>query len=327
MLMSLTVACQPRENSSLDSIVAPFLGPNFGGVAVAVVRDGEVVAKQGFGPADKERNIAVSPDTVFDLASLSKQFTGMALLVLVERGQISMDDDVRMYVPELPLFDAQRPIRIVDLSQHRSGLSEFPRAQGIPTETEILEWLSKQSDLEFATGTQWDYTNLNYFILARVVERISGQTLSDFLANEIFSPAGMRSAQVLDQVDGEIVNRAIGYCFGSPCRADDGLTGPGGVFASLEDMINWDQALSSDTLVSLEGIVGAAEVGYGLGWRMIRRGRHTLIEHDGDAIGTRTYFVRYLDVPLSIIILSNQTRFEVEKLEREIAARFISGDA
>lgn len=92
-------------------------------------------------------------------------------------------------------------------------------------------------------------------------------------------------------------------------------------------MIGWDQALSNDTLVSLEAIVGAAEVGYGLGWRMIRRGRHMLVEHDGDAIGTRTYYVRYLDVPLSIIILSNQTRFEVEKLEREIAAQFISGGA
>lgn len=279
LLMMLATACAPTERPSIDSIVAPYLGPDLGGVAVGVVRDGKVVVSQGFGAADRERDIAVTSDTVFDLASLSKQFTGMALLMLAERGQLSIEDDVRNYVPELPLFDPQRPIRIVDLSRHRSGLPEFPRAANeIPTEREILAWLATLTKLEFPTDTQRDYTNLNYFILARVVERASGRTLRTFLEGEVFGPAGMTSAQVLDRPDGEIRNRAVGYCFGKPCRADDGLTGPGGVFASLKDMISWDRALRRGTFVSFGAITNAAETGYGVGWRMTRRGGHVLAE-------------------------------------------------
>ena len=323
MLSILVIACESNINTSIEGMIAPFLGPNLGGVAVAVVRSGEVVLQQGFGPADREQDIPVTPDTVFDLASLSKQFTGMALLILERRGQLSMADDARKYIPELPLFDALRPIRIVDLSRHRSGLPEFPRTDRIPTEAEILAWLSERAELEFPTDTRWQYTNLNYFFLARIVERVSGRTFTDYLKQEIFAPAGMVSAQVLDRPDGEISNRSIGYCFGKPCRADDGLTGPSGVFASLNDMVQWDRALVAGMFVSFEQITNAVDGGYDLGWRMLRRGGHVVLEHDGDAIGTRTYFVRYLDVPVSIIILSNQTRLEVEKLEREIAARFI----
>jgi CubicO group peptidase (beta-lactamase class C family) len=308
----------------MDAIVAPYLGPNFGGVAVAVVRDGRVVVNQGFGPADKERSAPVTSDTVFDLASLSKQFTGMALLILLERGQLSMEDDARKYVPELPMFDSQRPIRIIDLSRHRSGLPEYPRTPNeIPKEGEILAWLAGLTKLKAPTDTQWDYTNLNYFILARIVERASGRTFRVFLDEEVFKPAGMMSAQVLDTPGGEIRNRAIGYCFGKPCRADDGLTGPGGVFASLNDMISWDRTLTRGALVDFAAITDAAAIGYGVGWRTVRRDGHVIIEHDGDAIGTRTYFARYLDVGATIIILSNQTRFEADKLEQELARHFI----
>jgi CubicO group peptidase (beta-lactamase class C family) len=323
LILLLASGCTRSSAPSVDSIVQPFLGPDLGGVAVAVIRDGSVLVRAGFGPADRERGVPVTPETVFDLASLSKQFTGAALLLLAQRGQLAMADDVHKYVPEVPVFDAAHPLRLVDLSRHRSGLSEFPRGDSIPTEAEILAWLSQQTTLKFPTDTRWDYVNLNYFVLARVVERVSGMPLSAFLSKEVFAPAGMKTAQVLDRPDGEIAGRATGYCFGKPCRGDDGLTGPGGVFASLDDMIAWDQALTHGTPLDLRAIVAAAEPGYGLGWRVVVHDGHRAIEHDGDAVGTRTYYVHYLDRPLTMIVLSNQTRFEVETLEQQLATRFM----
>ena len=319
---SMLAACERSSAPTIDVIVAPHLAPNQGGIAIAVILGGAPIVEQGFGPADFDRRTPVTPTTVFDLASLSKQFTGMAILILAERGALSLHDDARKYLPELPLFDATRPIRIADLSQHVSGLPEFPSGTVIPTEADILDWLAALPELEFPTGARWEYRNLNDFLLARVVERASGMKLRAFLEQEIFMPAGMRDAQVLDAQDGAIRGRADGFCFGRACRADDGRTGPAGVFASLEDLIAWDRALAEGTVVPTSALmrVLAASRGYALGWRFGARGGRRLMEHDGDSIGTRTYLVRYLDQPLTIIILSNQTRLDVEKLERALAA-------
>src|SRR3954451_14159582 len=127
LVFLLASGCTRSDAPSIDSLVAPFLSPEYGGVAIAVIRDHSVVVRRGFGPADRERNVSVTPETVFDLASLSKQFTGAALLLLAQRRQLEMDDDVRKYLPEVPVFDAARPIRLADLSRHRSGLSDYPR--------------------------------------------------------------------------------------------------------------------------------------------------------------------------------------------------------
>ena len=321
--MTLVAGCKAETRISVDSIVSPFLGPGLGGVAVAVVRNGTVVAKQGFGPADIEKKIPVTAETVFDLASLGKQFTGIAVLLLAQRGELSMDDDVRLYVPEVPVFDPARPIRLDDLSRHTSGLPEFRRGQAPPTESDVLAWMATQTALEFPTGTEWAYRNLNYFLLARVVERVSGETLQAFLEDEVFRPAGMTNAQVLDRPAGAIRNRATGYCLGKPCRADDGLTGPGGVFASLEDMIAWDRALADGTIVPLDALVEALKRGYAFGWGVATRDHHPVMWHDGDSIGASTYMVRYLDTRLTIVVLSNQTRQAVEKLEQRLAGRFL----
>ena len=121
-----------------------------------------------------------------------------------------------------------------------------------------------------------------------------------------------------------IRNRATGYCFGKPCRSDDGLTGPGGVFASLDDMIAWDSALAHGTFVRLDMLVDELKPGYALGWGLATHDGHRMMWHDGDSIGASTYIARYLDTPLTIIVLNNQTRMGVEKLERKLAARFLA---
>jgi CubicO group peptidase (beta-lactamase class C family) len=322
LVVSLVAGCDRSSAPTIDAIVAPHLAPNQGGIAIAVIRDGELIVEQGFGPADFDRRTPVTPATVFDLASLTKQFTGMAILVLAERGALSLDDDVRKYLPELPVFDAARPIRISDLSQHVSGLPET-RGAATPTEADVLAWLAALPQLEVPTGGRWEYRNLNYLLLGRIVERVSGTSFREFVAREVFGPANMRSAQVLDVAGGEIAGRATGFCNGNACRDDGyGLPGAGGVFASLEDLIAWDRALAEGTALPTAALMRALEesLGYALGWRFGARGGQRLMEHDGDSIGTRTYLVRYLDEPLTIIILSNQTRLDVEKLEAALAA-------
>jgi CubicO group peptidase (beta-lactamase class C family) len=320
----LAVSCKSEDDSAaVDLIVQPFLGSNLGGVAVAVVRDDRVLVKKGFGPADMRAGVPVTPDTVFDLASIGKQFTGIAALMLMQQGKLSLDDDVRRYVPEVPAFDTNRPIRIGDLSRHRSGLREFPRGEAVPTEADVLSWLSRQTALQFPAGSRWDYCNLNYFILARIVERVSGKTLRMFLEQEVFAPAGMKNAQILDDPNATIRNRATGYCFGKPCSSGDGLTGPGGVFASLDDMIAWDIALRRGTFVDTESLLKGSSPEYGFGWSLGGHDGHRMMWHDGDTVGGSTYIARYLDSPITIILLSNQTRLETEKLERKLAQHFL----
>ena len=319
----IQTSCAPPGEPDVSAIVAPFLCSPCGGVAIAVVRDGRVLLKKGFGPADIERHTAVGPHTVFDLASLAKQFTGVALLMLAQRGRLSIHDEARTYLPEVPTFDPRTPIRISHLSQHMSGLPEFPPDASGTTDAARFAWLSRLETLDFPTGSKWEYRNANYYLLARIVERVSGKTLRSFLEEEVFARSGMVDAQVLDKPDSVIRNRATGYCFGKPCRQDSGVTGPGGVFASLDDMIAWDAALSASTLVPLDALLDAMKpAGYGLGWRLVTLNGRRAMEHDGDAIGTRTYIARYLDPRLTIIILSNQTRTDVDGLQARLSRLF-----
>src|SRR5207253_1027936 len=163
---------------------------------------------------------------------------------------LSLQDDVRKYVPEVPTFDPSRPIRLDDLSRHRSGLRDFTDAARPLNDAGALSWVAQQTSLDVPTGTRWQYRNVNYFLLARVVERVSRRSFREFVEAEVFNRAGMTHARVLDAPTTVIRNRAIGYCFGRPCASGFGPTGAGGVFASLEDMIAWDRALARGTLVS-----------------------------------------------------------------------------
>jgi CubicO group peptidase (beta-lactamase class C family) len=323
VVTSVALSCAPGRSAAVDDIVKPFLAPNLGGVAVAVIDHGTVVIRKGFGLANLEKRLPVTPQTVFDLASLSKQFTGIAVLMLAHRGRFSMQDDVRKYLPEVPPFDRVRPIRVEDLSRHRSGLPDFDGSQPPRTDADALGWIAQQTSLEFPPGSRWEYRNVNYFLLARIVERVSGKTFHDYLEEEVFRPAGMAQAQVMEAAKPLILSRAVGYCFGKPCEADPGPTGAGGVFASLDDLVAWDAALARGTLVDSAVLVSALDAGYAFGWGVAEHDGHRLMWHDGDTVGSSTYIARYLDARLTIIVLSNQTRQEVGKLERRLAAAFL----
>lgn len=172
-LMLLQVSCTSQNTAAVDSVVSTSLFDLWRGRHRRRTRQSRR-SKKGYGPASREQNTLITSDTsdtVFDLASVSKQFTGIALLILVQCGLLSMEDHVGKYVPEVPVFDPQRPIKISDLSNHSSGPPDSSPDQ-TPTEAATFAWLSKRRDLDFATGSRWAYRNrayrnLNYFVLGR----------------------------------------------------------------------------------------------------------------------------------------------------------------
>lgn len=247
-----------------------------------VVQDGKVVHRKGYGLADVERRVPITPQTAFELASVSKQFTAMAVMLLHDRGKLGFDDDVRKHLPELPQFDRRRPIRIRDLLHHTSGLPDYlefekipARVRGKPTNAEVLSELAKHK-LSFPTGTRYEYCNSGYILLAQIVERASGRRFTDFLHEEIFSPLDMTHTVGFDDRRAPRRDRAVAYQAAkeSSAIADGDLpetifrktradmmkaadagylvVGDGSVFSSLEDLAKWDAAVREGRLAKPE---------------------------------------------------------------------------
>ena len=238
--------------SDVDKLFASFAG-NRPGAAVMIVRDGEAIYKKGFGLANVEEETPVDASSNFRLASISKTFTAAAILQLVERGQLSLDtglDDVLAGFSE-----AESSITIKDLLRHTSGLPDYEKL--VPDDQveqvrdhDVLALLRKHPDRYFATGEKHQYSNSGYALLALIVETVSGQSFSDYLAENIFDVAGMTSSVAFNKDVHTVANRAYGYTIeddGTVVRTDQSLysavLGDGGVYSNLDDLYRWDQAL------------------------------------------------------------------------------------
>jgi CubicO group peptidase (beta-lactamase class C family) len=237
----------------VDSIFQEFNRKDSPGCAAAVIDNGKVIYKKGYGMANLEHNIPISPHTVFDVASVSKQFTAFAIALLSKRGRLSLDDDVRKYVPELPEFE--RPVTIRHLVHHTSGLRDYGallimtgwRLDHPLNTADFIDVVSKQKSLNFAPGEKFMYSNTNYALLGMIVERVSGRAFGDFMKTEVFTPLGMNNTIVRSDPLTIVPNRASNY---TP-RKDGGyklnyvwgfskVMGPGSVHTTLEDLAKWD---------------------------------------------------------------------------------------
>ncbi|HEX9985151.1 MAG TPA: serine hydrolase [Thermoanaerobaculia bacterium] len=228
------------------------------GLAVAVVRDGKVILRRGYGLASIEHNVPITPSTVFDTASLAKQFTGMAIAMLVQDGKLALTDDVRKYVPEFPAFGA-RPVTIDHLLHHTSGLRDWgilSIAGWHPTDDRItfhqlLKMAYAQRTLNFEPGDRYRYSNTGYNVLADVIQRVTGRPLRVWMQEQLFGPLGMTNTRVRDDYREVIPNRAYGYARGpngTYRTSVNNVTGLGSssVFSTVDDfarwLINMDQA-------------------------------------------------------------------------------------
>ncbi|MBI4956483.1 MAG: beta-lactamase family protein [Myxococcales bacterium] len=311
----------------VDRLLRGALAAEGPGMALAVVTSRGVRLLKTYGHADIEAGTPVELDTLFDLASLSKPLTALAVLALAERGAVRVEDPLVRYLPELWRRKTGRPVRLADLLQMSSALPEYTNAADAlggaeaPTAEAVVR-LVRYSPSTREPGTAFDYTNTNYVLLAHVAERATGKPFARVLREDVFPGLGMHDARVLDR-EPEPAGRAVGYRRDATrftrSRHDVPTLGDGGVLASLRDLVAWDAALRRIE-AGEPGLVGRAALeaaespgrldsgaryGYGRGWFVSEHGPRR-VHCAGTAAGTSSYVVRYLDEGLSVILLSNQ---------------------
>jgi CubicO group peptidase (beta-lactamase class C family) len=296
------------------------------GASLAVLRDGAPILNRAYGFADMEGRVAASTATNYRLASMSKQFTSAAVLLLAEQGRLSIDDPIRRWLPTLP--DAADGMIVRHLLTHTSGLIDYEDV--IPQERsaqlrddDVLRLLEGENRRHFPPGSQYRYSNSGYALLALIVERASGERYAEFLHKRIFQPLDMRSTVAFEAGVSAIAHRAFGYSAAprdsaaprSWLRTDQSLTsatlGDGGIYSSVDDLAKWDAALSGDRLLrpaslrlAFRAWVGTddPQVQYGFGWRITGDTRW----HSGETLGFRNVIVRYLERRLTILVLTNR---------------------
>lgn len=311
------------------------------GAALLVLRDGEALVRRGVGLADVEAGTPVTPATNFRLASLSKQFTAAAVLLLAEDGRLRLDDPVRRWLPALP--ENADGVTLHHLLSHTSGLYDYEDImaadfEGQVHDADVLRLLATGThEPYFAPGTAYRYSNTGYALLALVVEAASGTAYPDFLRERIFAPLGM--ANTLAHVSGvnEVPHRAYGHSAdGDGWRRTDQSTtsavlGDGGIYSSIDDLAKWDAALYDDRLLSDASRALAfspqtttstgedAVAAYGYGWRLDGSG---LMWHSGETIGFRNVILRWPARRLTVVLLSNRNDPEPYADARAIGEAF-----
>ena len=335
---SLLLACGSSAPERIDALLAPLRSEHGPGAAVMVIRDGEVAYSGAAGMADVERGIPIGPRTAFDVASVSKQFTGMLAILLHEEGRLDYDAAVVRFLPELARFGDGMTVR--HLLTHTSGLPDYydalARASAAgrwASNRDALAYLQRRGEPVFPPGDRFAYSDAGYEMLAVVLERIAGMPFADLLRRRIFEPLGMDDTRLRDRPDLEVPHRARGYMPQKegfvPFDAHplDCLAGSGAVNTTLHDLYLWDQALSTGRLVptrTLDQILRPMRLNdgslspYGFGWFLKRDLWRRRWEHPGDWRGFEAFILRYPDDHLTVILLANRPDVDLADLADRI---------
>jgi CubicO group peptidase (beta-lactamase class C family) len=329
-----------KMEAAVDEVFEDLTQPGSPGCALAVYRDGQIVYAKGYGLANVEENVAIAPKSVFDIGSTSKQFTAASILLLEKQGRLSVGDDVRKYLPELP--DYGKKITLLHLLNHTSGLRDYLtlmelagiNTDGVTTDDDALALIARQKALNFAPGSEWLYSNTGFFLLSIVVKRVSGKTLRDFAAENIFGPLQMTHTQFRDDHRSLIADRALAY---DPNEKKDGYTlnvsyfeqtGDGAVHTSVEDLLKWDENFYTGQVggkillaeLQLPGKLNSGKIlQYAKGLEVEEyRGLHT-VRHGGSWGGYRAELLRFPDQHFSVACLCNLGNANPERRANEVA--------
>lgn len=353
------------DANQIDAIFAPFDHDGSPGYAVGIVKNGKLVYARGFGRADLDNNTPITPRTSFHLASLSKQFTAAAVALLILDGKLSLETPVEEFFPEVSKYGAD--LRIKHLIYFTSGLQEYmslPRSSGTPwfsfyyfTIDEAIAATLRTTKLKFVPGTQWDYSNVNYMLLAKIVERVSGMPLSEFLETRVFAPLDMNASQLNDDSTVVIPNRATGYADRSDERVREQLMSVGinvrrgvgyvrlprvsphyggsGVFSTVEDLVKWGENFHSNRLA---GSAFTAQMlhrekfrhdkdndAFGLVFGSFQ-GRQMIWFSGGD-LDASTFMARLPEEKLTVICLSNMPTGNAEGKARDVLGVMLKSEA
>jgi CubicO group peptidase (beta-lactamase class C family) len=345
-LPSIWAAETPSDKA--DALLSGLIQTNDPGFAVLVAQDGKILFEKGYGLADREHDVPVTPQTIFRIASITKQFTASAILKLQEEGKLSVNDKLSKYIPNFPRGDE---VTLRRLLTHTSGIHsytdqpDFLRRVSKATTTEAIVEEIKKYPYDFDPGAKWSYSNSGYLLLGYIVEKVSGQSYGDFLRNNIFLPLGMTNTGIY-RIGLDLPTEAMGYTLGTNGfkRAlfwDPSWCGGAGVLSStVEDLYRWNEGIFNGRLldaVSLKAAfapVKASEgqvnwdAGYGFGWFIGHYRGLPEISHAGLMSGFRDYLVRVPDEKFTVAVLVNSSpgRSNIDPmfLARKLATIFLA---
>lgn len=314
------------------------------GCALAVVRDGKIIYKRGYGMANLEYGIPITPQTVFHIASVSKHFAALAVTLLAHEGKLSLDDEVRKYVPELPDFGEKITIR--HLIHHTSGLRDQWelliaagwRMDDVITMDDILDLVSKQKELNFKPGDNHIYCNTGYTLLSFTVQRVTGKSMREFCEERLFKPLGMKNTHFHDDHTMVVPNRAYSYSpIGYNQYKNDVLSyanvGATSLFTTVEDLATWDQEFYEAKVFGKEVIAemhtlgrlnSGEELEYAYGLRIAEHKGLKIVEHSGGDAGYRTHLIRFPEQHFSVIVFSNLGTVSPSALARKVADLYLA---
>jgi CubicO group peptidase (beta-lactamase class C family) len=313
-----------NKAAEIDAIFRDFDRPDAPGASVIVISRGKVLFKKSYGLADPEKKTKSSSQTNYRLASCTKQFTAMAIMLLAERKKLSYDSRLTDFFPDFPEYG--RDVTVRQLLNHTSGLIAYedvmPDSATIPlTDKDVLRMMSQQDHTYFPPGSQFRYSNSGYVLLGLIVEKASRMSFPDFLRQNIFRPLHMDHTVLYHRDDHTDRRRAYGYsqqgdAFGN---TDESLTsstlGDGRVYSSVDDLYKWDQALYTTRLVSAQTLQQAftpgttidETSGYGFGWFIDNKRNRKVLWHSGNTSGFTSRIHRIPDLKFSIIVLTNRS--------------------
>jgi CubicO group peptidase (beta-lactamase class C family) len=343
VLLSLWASVAPAQSNRIAAIFAPYARTDAPGCVTGVFHAGAILYSGAFGMADVAHHVPLTDTTAIPIASMSKQFTAFAVLLLAADGKLGLDDDVRRYVPELPAFG--RPITIRALLNHTSGLRDtwnlFDmagwRTSDVETESDVLWLIHRQRSLNHETGAEFLYNNTGYFLLALIVERVSGTPFRRFTSERIFGPLGMVRSNV--QTDRTLVpdGLATGYWAHDPAELSVALrpfsfAGPTGVVTTVRDLARWDANFYSpvvgiravqDSMRAPGHLADGTAFGYGMGLFIGRYRGRSMISHAGSDIGYKSDFIRFPEDSLTVTVLCNAFDIAPTPLALQVADLYL----
>lgn len=328
----------------VDKLFSQWDKPDSPGCALGVIRDGKLIYKRAYGAANLDYNVPLSSESVFYIASTSKQFTAASLMLLVRRGVVSLDDDVHKYFPELPKYEAT--ITINHLVHHTSGVRDYLELRGMAGQKsdepfnneEAVALITRQKGLNFKPGEQFLYSNSNYVLLAEIVRRASGKSLREFADENIFRPLGMTNTHFNDDRTAVVKNRVVSYMpinserFRQFVKTIEAV-GDGNLLTSVEDLAKWDQNFYdnkvggegfSQQLLARTKLNNGEEIPYAFGLSNEEYKGLKAVAHGGNFMGFRTEMIRFPEQRFTAICLCNVGSANPGALARQVADLYLA---
>jgi len=335
-LNSQSVIYSQNFESKIDSLLQEKYHPNAPGATFLISRNGNIVYKKAFGLANLELNLPVHTETVFEIASMTKQFTAISILMLAEKGKLNLDDDITKFIPDFPSNDHK--ITIHHLLTHTSGIKDFTRVKGLNAISkqdlaplELIDFF-KNEPMDFVPGEEIRYNNSGYIILGYIIEKVTGQSYANFVEDQIFKELGMTSSQYASR--GEVIkDRASGYhnkegYVNSRQVSYTFAYSTGALMSTVNDMFKWQEAIKNNLLISKETTEKAFTnytlnngelINYGYGWHIKEINRTPTREHGGHFFGFKSMGVYLPNYDIYVIGLNNCDCNSPTKITREIA--------